>query len=164
VVNRCLSTLGQKRFILHVCHVFVNSLGEFTVVLTFVLSILSVLAMATRCVKLHLHLKSRMLYGTCLKSFKTSFVAFHQRQARPDVSQVPYDRPILHLYVLNVCISVACCRPMNLNGDDDDDIDDGVTSVCWLKLYLSDWASKQEKNSRIFFTSLNSLTSSSHYT
>jgi len=87
-----------------------------------------------RCVKLHLHLKSRMLYGTCLKSFKTSFVAFYQRRARPDVSRVPYamnmyDRPILHLYVPNVCTSVACCRPMILNGDDDH-IDDGVTSVC----------------------------------
>jgi len=75
-----------------------------------------------------------MLYGTCLKSFKTSFVAFHQRLARPDVSQVPYARNVSDRPTASACTErvhlVACCRPMNLNGDDDDDIDDGVTSVC----------------------------------
>ena len=82
--------------------------------------------------------------GTCLKSFKTSFVAFHQRLARPDISQVPYARNVFDRPTASACTErahlVACCRPMNLNGDDDDDIDDGVglTSVCCWNLYLSD--------------------------
>ena len=40
-----------------------------------------------------------------------------------------FDRPTASACTERVHL-VACCRPMNLNGDDDDDIDDGITSVC----------------------------------